>query len=613
MKATIITLKQFPRLALLALVMLLVLPNLSTDGLKGQSMTTVEDVLDAGSIGGTRGYRLRRIGAASPGASRNGSFVYYPASAIKVFEHFYAMSLVRLNLWDLNTTMVSNCTNGGNCADTPNSGAGCSAANQSLSTVLQAMMVVSSNAAPNAIQEEVGRLFDPMDPNPAAVGRTVMNLWGASILNMTNTNLNSKFGCVGACGATPNTLTLVDNERLYTKLAGNAILDNAHRVQLKNLMLNEATGYFNSIIDQEAAATNRNGIKAAFKNKLYFIYKDGSWTCSGGRYATIGGLIQLPTYGGAYKRLFTFGAYLHDTDAAAYSGGTVGNATLELLRPAIRAALLTWGNDYVGGQNIEGLASQLDPQVEEFRTHRYGYLLQRAATALSSASSYIPNDSFPDPDYLAGMQQLQIGADFLLQAEQQISGFDFDTLFMNWAQVARDLCKDIQAYAVSTGDGSMLPAILQNLDDDLKDLEGYVAAGDLEMVMEKAVDVAMAASTINWNLNEPVDNDYSIGFAPLLTVQKTAAAVVEMPEVQVWPNPARDQLSVQLGEAWGADVQASAYDLQGREVSSSFLGLQQIASGHSVEISTSNLPEGIYFLKIKDGSKATTKKLVIQH
>lgn len=306
-----------------------------------------EAILEGGTLGGIRGLRVRRIGA-PVSYSLNGSYVFYPASSLKVLQHLYAMTRVQGGSWNLGMN-ASVCTSGDNCGAPLNSQTGCAAANKSLSNTLSSMMKNSSNADTNAVQQLVGTTTFPMSfpysLNMAGFGRSVMNQFATNTLGLTNTAINHKFGCAGYCGnPTPNTMTLVDAERIYTAIATNAsVLDPAQRQTLHDLMLNESNSFLNDIIDQEAASLGKNAYKEAFRDQVYMIYKDGSWTCSGKTFRSSAGLIQLPINNGAGKHLYTWGAFTHNSEAWAYIPGTVQAAVKELLRPGIRTALQTWG------------------------------------------------------------------------------------------------------------------------------------------------------------------------------------------------------------------------------------------------------------------------------
>ena len=508
----LITIDQGVRLAILLVLLITAAPYGKAEN------AAVESILNAGSIGGTHGYRLRRIGAVSAAESVNSNFVYYPASAMKIWEHFYAMSRVQANEWDLDNTDVSVCTGTTNCDDTPNEDDnGCVAVDQALDTTLNQMMVPSSNAATNAIQEAVGFLADANDPNPAASGRSIMNTWGSNEFGISNSGINSKFGCGGACGSNPNELTLVDNERIYRNIASGT-LDAPNRVLLKNLMLNEASGFFTSIVNQEAASLNRDNIRAEFLSKTYYIYKSGSWTCANGdSFRTTGGLIQLPTYGGAYKRLFTYGVFIDETEGDLYLSGTVSNAARELLRSAIRGALLTWPNDYVGGTNIQSLQNDVDPLVEEFASTEAGSFVQAAHDALGRALTSIPTRfGTCQPDYKTGIREMEIAVSALLDANRGVQDTRFTDLIEKSVITSAGLGKDLYALVVSTSDASDLSEIVSSMDSDLADANERIERGSSSEAMPTLVSAAdRGYPLINCNDKIYDDEDSSIGFSSI--------------------------------------------------------------------------------------------------
>ena len=330
--------------------------------------TLAEEILMNGTLGGTRGLRLRQIGASGALHSTNADFVYYPASSIKVLQHLYGMRLVQDAAWNLSTTTGLVCDTDGarNCGPSLNGVAGCGATPETVDDMLRRMMQNSSNHHTNAVQELVGRTIFPSIPltlvNMAHFGRLAINGFAQNHLDMHDTAINHKFGCAGFCGnPNPNTLTLRDIEKLYRAIGSDPdMLSPQFRVVLHDLMPNETTtSVLDEIIDEEAEATGRNQWKEAFRDKVYEISKGGNWTCSGKLYRSSAGLIQLPTHNGAHKRLYTWGLFAHDTEAWAYIPGTIGNSVRELLRGPVRAALLTWGASYQPAQTLDRISEAL--------------------------------------------------------------------------------------------------------------------------------------------------------------------------------------------------------------------------------------------------------------
>ncbi len=597
------------RRRLLAVLALLIMGLLWNPGeVKAQANADANAIFQAGTTGGTFGYRVRRIGANSASFSRNSSFVYYPASSIKVFEHFYAMALVQNGTWTLNKN-TDPCSGSSNCSDATNSG-NCTTNLQTLETTLEQMMVNSSNAATNSVQQEAGQEINPMDPNPAAVGRNAMNAWGSGTLGMTQTNLNTKFGCVGACGANPNTLTLLDLERLYTVLAGNSILDNNHRIQLKDLMLNESNNYFNTVVNEEAAATGRNGILPAFYAKLYYIYKAGSWTCGNGdRYITLGGLIQLPTYSGAYKRLYTFGAFVDAADA--YTGGTTYDATVETLRPAIRAALLTWPGPFSPADDIAYAAGETQGLIGQFATSPGVIHLKAAYGALRNTehamSTVIDSQLVKKP-----VEDAEEAVVHLMNAATYIG--PVDSTLPTVVQAAMDFVTDAEARMVASGDGSTFGIQCQQVSQYLADAKAYLAAGAYASAMGRLVLAAdICELHTDWNYQGSRDFDRSVGFSPVLRIRKAAPAEAgsDVLQINAWPNPVKDMLNIRVDVPEGTPVTVEVFDLQGRKLTQ--VSCEEKAAQPEFQLSTKDMPAGVLVVKVTADELVAIEKIINQN
>ena len=358
-----------------------------------------ETILNAGTLGGTRGLRIRQIGGAGTLFSKNSTFQYYPASSIKVLQHLYAMTLVESGTWNLASTNGWVCTSeDGNCSPEPNLSAGCSPQLEGMDDILTGMMVNSSNQRTNTVQERVAYSFFPYSPpfssNMAGWGRAVITTFAHSALGMSDTGIYHKFNCGGFCGNDiPNTLTLVDIEKLYRAVATNTdILSTSNRIAMHDAMLNEAQSFVDDIIDEEALATGKDAYKDDFRDQLFKVWKGGEWNCSGRTYVSNAGLIQLPTYNGAQKRLYTWGVFAHDTETWAYLSPTPVNAVKELLRLPIRAALLTWGLGYLQVEAIQQGVADLGGLTVARARGEAGDLVRAAIVELSDAEALLSRD-----------------------------------------------------------------------------------------------------------------------------------------------------------------------------------------------------------------------------
>ena len=80
--------------------------------------------------------------------------------------------------------------------------------------------------------------------------------------------------------------------------------------------------------------------------------------------------------------------------------------------------------------------------------------------------------------------------------------------------------------------------------------------------------------------------------------------------LNVWPNPAKQTLNFKFASTSDATCLVQLIDLQGRTVyTENILGRTALIKG---QLNTTNYTEGVYFLSLKQGSKKTFKKVIIQ-
>jgi hypothetical protein len=82
--------------------------------------------------------------------------------------------------------------------------------------------------------------------------------------------------------------------------------------------------------------------------------------------------------------------------------------------------------------------------------------------------------------------------------------------------------------------------------------------------------------------------------------------------VQVYPNPSNDVTTVAIELKNSARVTVNVTDIQGKDVVPA-VDKTMSAGMQLVAINTANLANGIYFLKVSDGSSASNIKLVVMH
>jgi len=425
----------------------------------------IDPIFEAGTSGGTFGYRVRRIDGPVV-ANVNPGFVFYPASTIKVLQHLSVMRYVEDGTLDLFTSTVDVCTATTNCSDDPNlSVASCSAAPKGLSLSLQSMMKLSDNQDTNAIQELIGSIADPASAFPSFAGRTELFDFSTTVIGMSpSTELHHKFACDNVDNDPSNSATLLDLELLYDAIAVRpSVLLPQTRVLLKDRMKNESSpdlaADLLAVVDEEAAAAFKGPIADEFKNLVYMIYKAGD-VSNDGEYVSNAGLIQLPTYNGASKRLHIWGAFVEDADS--YVNLTVTDACIEMLRPAIRSAILTW--------NLFPLTAKIQSEAEE--VERLGKLARsrmiraRLIAAARSLRAAAPGSA---QGYLTGVDgyYFQLALRLIQAADAVHPSLGAEPVLQRLVGLSEHMADNALADATAAGSGEDLSERLAAIASDL--------------------------------------------------------------------------------------------------------------------------------------------------
>jgi hypothetical protein len=82
--------------------------------------------------------------------------------------------------------------------------------------------------------------------------------------------------------------------------------------------------------------------------------------------------------------------------------------------------------------------------------------------------------------------------------------------------------------------------------------------------------------------------------------------------LSVYPNPSRDVVTVAMDMRKDANVVINVTDMQGKEVLPA-INKDMKAGENFTELSTENLANGVYFLRVSDGASSTNIKLVVMH
>ena len=286
---------------------------------------------------GVFGFYLKRVGGPVI-ADIMFDYAFYPASSIKVLQHAYAINRVQGGM-SINTPVQqwANSTGDTHMGEPvpPTS---------PLGDVLEDMMVNSSNAATNHIQDHFGNAN-------GVVGRGLINDYGHDVIGLSDSTwIRHKFGTGGPDGNNPwNTATLQDMGLIYERIADGTLLTSANRSLFYSLMLSEpwgtGTGQYDAImdlIDEEAADIGLSNAKRdTYKGYVQLAHKAGSLSVSL-QYVSNCGWIRLPVVSRGGSRV-AFYEYVWGSFVDGFTFNTPPlSPSVEVLRDEVRQTLMTF-------------------------------------------------------------------------------------------------------------------------------------------------------------------------------------------------------------------------------------------------------------------------------
>ncbi|MFN8595972.1 MAG: serine hydrolase [Anaerolineae bacterium] len=285
---------------------------------------------------GTKGLYLKEVNG-SVLANLEDSWVFEPASAIKVVLHAFAIHQVQSGFTQLTNNVVKYAPPvSGSCPGNTVSGV------ETLSTALGEMMRHSDNTRTREISDTFG------------VGNIIAY---AQSFGLNNTHINHIIGCGGPI---PNQTTLDDLATLYEKVANGTLFNAANRSTFYSLMPGKAEylleGYdwtglwltdIPNLINQEAPLGMTTAQKQFFRNQMNLAYKAGNYKLCGVTCATyvdhiaIAGWAQIPHCTGAIMthKQYVFGVFINNSTSDATSSATFNATKAELLREQIHDGL----------------------------------------------------------------------------------------------------------------------------------------------------------------------------------------------------------------------------------------------------------------------------------
>ncbi|WP_052184235.1 reprolysin-like metallopeptidase [Psychroserpens sp. Hel_I_66] len=114
--------------------------------------------------------------------------------------------------------------------------------------------------------------------------------------------------------------------------------------------------------------------------------------------------------------------------------------------------------------------------------------------------------------------------------------------------------------------------------------------------------------TDNWDAITGTLNDWSI---EICTTTVTPLSVDEFAvgDFSIFPNPNNGEFTIKLNSSSNQDITVDVFDIRGRKI---FDNTYVNNSDFNQSISLNNVQSGMYLVKVSDGKKQTTKKIVIE-
>ena len=98
----------------------------------------------------------------------------------------------------------------------------------------------------------------------------------------------------------------------------------------------------------------------------------------------------------------------------------------------------------------------------------------------------------------------------------------------------------------------------------------------------------------------------SMGYLNFSDIATALASVQVKPLLSIYPNPVREVLNINLPLGWEAYAQLEIIDMGGKVV------LQELLNSLASSISVSELPKGLYLLRVQNGTQSSNTKFIKQ-
>ena len=154
--------------------------------------------------------------------------------------------------------------------------------------------------------------------------------------------------------------------------------------------------------------------------------------------------------------------------------------------------------------------------------------------------------------------------------------------------------------AVSQNAGTANELITYNTNNVSTNYVAYVFGYNGVFSTSQCYTLKVSLSATNWRTDGSTDGQ---------TEEIEIPVVFENAEFGMYPNPAKDQLTVEVPLEKDADVAVSIMDVAGK------VAVQQhhmmVKGDNRMTLDVSSLPNGVYFVQVRNGELAGTRKLVV--
>ncbi|GAB1307624.1 hypothetical protein KH5_03070 [Urechidicola sp. KH5] len=148
---------------------------------------------------------------------------------------------------------------------------------------------------------------------------------------------------------------------------------------------------------------------------------------------------------------------------------------------------------------------------------------------------------------------------------------------------------------------------------DRNNVSGFATTGDNTVDNVEKIEISFPSSgqytvTISHKGSTLTDDEQK--FSLILSGADSNSLSVgdnELTGYSIWPNPAGDRVFFSMEESSSKPISISVYDMQGR----TFIN-RSLDSNENKSIDTSILASGVYFVKLEQGNKVGTEKIIIR-